>query len=150
MGSPCNGIADALFEVTQDRWPRLYMTITRRGVRESSVRQPQFRTAIYGLQLHCNDGFRSFGAERAGHPRQLNQLIGDEAEKSTVVRMALRHGLRIVLERRFEEKYRVYLGSHEHGARSCKPSIEPFGPRLIKHGRRRGKCVFGDQCKGPR
>src|SRR5882757_985754 len=126
------------------------MTITGCGVGESSVRQPQFRAAVCDLQLHGNDGFGSFRAERTGYPCELNQLIGDEAKKSTVVRMALRHGLRFVLELRLKEKCRVDLGPHEHGAGSCEPSIEPVGPRLVKHGRRLRKGVLGDQVKWPR
>jgi len=105
---------------------------------------------VYGLQLDGDDGFGSFRAERAGYPGELNQLIGDEAKKSTVMRMALRNGLRFVLELRLKEKYRVDFGSHEHGAGSCKPSIEPFGPCLVKHGRRLRKRVLGDQIEWPR
>jgi len=126
------------------------MTITGRGVRESGVRQTQLRTAVCGLQLHSNDGLSAFGTHRAGYPRELDQLIGDEAKKSPVMRMTLCHRLQFVPELRLEEKYRVDFRPHEHGAGSCEPSIEAFGPRLVKHGRRRRKRVLGDQGKWPR
>ena len=118
------------------------MTIPRRCVGKSRVLQVESRSLTRRVQLDRDDGFRAFRSLGACYPGKLDELIFDQAKKSTIVRVALRRTVGIALEFGFKEKYRVNFGTHEERPRSGEPSIDSSSPGLVKHGGRRREAVL--------
>ena len=126
------------------------MTIAGSFAGETCVREDQASRGTSRLQFNRDDGLDPLGATRSCHPSQFDQLIGDEPQKSAVVRVALRRRLTFGLELGLEEKRRVYFGVHQHGTGRRKPPIEAGRPRLIQGDGRRGDVALNGEAERPR
>jgi hypothetical protein len=129
--SDFNSISDtfghAPIKVFKCQWPGILMPVPGGLVGKSGMREFHPRTAILWGEFKRNDGFSALRTRVSGDPRQAQQFVGHQLQKSAVMGMAL------PVEMRFEEKRDIHLSCHYEGARFGEPLIEVFRPGTINH-----------------
>jgi hypothetical protein len=116
--------AQAIFLLLKNERSSLFVLARRRIARKALVLEPYMRACAFRGELDRDDRFGAFGALPAGHPGDLNQAIGDEAQEPTIMRLAF------TFEAAFEEVGFADIGAHAHAARRCKPFLEALRPCL--------------------
>ena len=113
-------------------------------IRKTGMRKLDLCSAIFWSELKGQDGFSTLCPRISGDPRQLQQLVGNQFQKPSVMRVAL------PLEMRFEEKWNIHLPLHQEGAGFSKPLVKLLRPCPVYRTRARKHRALNDELKRAR
>ena len=103
------------------------------------MRELQLCTAIVWGELNGYDGLSALCSRVSGDPCQLQQLVRNQFQKSSVMWVTL------PFEMRFEEKRNIHIRLHQERARFGKPLVKLLCPCPVYHaGGRKHRALNGE------